>query len=304
MKLAILSDIHGNRHALEATAADIEAWKPDVVVVNGDVVNDGPSNPYCRDFVARRVKFDGWIALRGNHEEYVAEWRDPNTPREGPAYDLIRLSRWTYEQLGGRVDDLAGLPERWDYIAPDGSRLVVMHGTLLGNRAGIYPFTSDDDVRRRVPPDARVFATAHTHVPHLRMLGGVQIINTGSVGIPGDGDGRAAYGRLVWAPAQGWRAEVVRVAYDRAAAERDYFTSGFIDGAGPEAELSLVQFRLSRDVRTRWSAHYRERITRGELSLAEAVDAWLEQPEFRPFRVPRLTPVAGEHQTVSLIRHS
>ena len=50
MKLAVLSDIHGNWPALEAVAADIDAWQPDLVVVNGDVVNDssgasgGPSN--------------------------------------------------------------------------------------------------------------------------------------------------------------------------------------------------------------------------------------------------------------------
>lgn len=293
MKLAILSDIHGNRPALEATAADIDAWRPDVVLINGDVVNDGPSNPYCRDYVARRAAADGWIVLRGNHEEYVAEWRDPATPREGTAFDLIRLSRWTYEQLGGCVDDLTTLPERWDYTAPDGSRLVVMHGTLLGIRAGIYPFTSDEEVRRRIDTGAAVFVTAHTHVPHLRVLDGAIIINTGSVGIPGDGDGRAAYGRLTWSRDEGWHAGIVRVAYDRAAAERDYFTSGFVGGAGPEAELSLVQFRLSRDVRTRWAIHYRERIARGEISLAEAVDAWLEQEEFRPYRVTGLARPDG-----------
>ena len=96
MKLAVLSDIHGNWPALAATAADIDAWRPDVVLVTGDVVNDGPRNPACWDYVAQRRQRDGWLILRGNHEEYVAEWRDPAMPRQGPAYDLIRLSRWTY----------------------------------------------------------------------------------------------------------------------------------------------------------------------------------------------------------------
>lgn len=284
MKLAVLSDIHGNWPALEATAADVDAWRPDLVLVNGDVVNDGPSNPACWRYVARRRQDDGWLLLRGNHEEYVAEWRNPATPRRGPAYDLIRLSRWTYEQLGGRVEELAALPDQWQTVAPDGSRLVAMHGTLLGNRAGIYPFTSDEEARRRVVRGAAVFLTAHTHVPHVRALDGALIVNTGSVGIPGDGDGRAAYGRLTWTRAGGWRAAIARVAYDRATAERDYFTSGFLDEAGPEAELSLVQFRLSRDVRTRWAALFRERILREELLLAEAVEEWLDREEFRPYR--------------------
>ena len=284
IKLAVLSDVHGNWPALEAVAADIDAWGPDVVLVNGDVVNDGPSSLACWRYVARRRAADGWRVLRGNHEEYVAEWLDPNVPRQGPAYDLIRVSRWTFDQFDGRVDELAALPERWDYAAPDGSRLVAMHGTLWGNRAGIYPFTTDDDVRERIIP-AAVFVTAHTHVPHIRMVDGTRVVNTGSVGIPGDGDGRAAYGRLTWTPATGWDAQITRIAYDRAAAERDYFTSGFIDGVGPEGELSLVQFRMAADVRTRWSAVYRARILRGELSVADSVRLWLARDEFEPYRL-------------------
>jgi len=289
MKLAVLSDIHGNWPALQATAADIDAWQPDVVLVNGDVVNDGPSSLACWQYVAGRRARDGWHVLRGNHEEYVTDWRDPATPREGPAYDLIRLSRWTYEQLGGEtggpaVDDLAALPERWEWDAPDGTRLVAMHGTLLGNRAGIYPFTADEDVRRRIESGARVFVTAHTHVAHIRRLDGTLVVNTGSAGIPGDGDGRAAYGRFIWSAGRGWEAQIARVAYDRRRTERDYFTSGFMDEAGPEAELSLAQFRLSCDVRTRWAAADRQRILAGEISLAESVRNWLARDEFRGYQ--------------------
>lgn len=284
MKIAILSDIHGNWPALEAAAADIDTWRPDTVLVNGDVVNDGPSNVACWRYVAHRRQADGWRVLRGNHEEYVTEWRDPATPRHGPAYELIRVSRWTYEQFNGQVDDLANLPERWDWTAPDGSTLAAMHGTLLGNRAGVYPFTTDETVRQRIDTGAAVFVTAHTHVPHVRQLDQTLVVNVGSVGIPGDGDGRAAYGRLTWTRGRGWRADIRRVAYDRAAAERDYFASGFMDGVGPEAELSLVQFRMTADVRTRWSANYRERILRGELTVAQSVDEWLSRDEFRGFR--------------------
>ena len=284
MKIAILSDIHGNRPALEAVAADIDAWRPDAVLVNGDVVNDGPSNVDCWRYVARRRQADGWQVLGGNHEEYVTQWRDPATPRHGPAYDLIRLSRWTYEQFAGDVDELAELPQRWERVAPDGTTLVAMHGTLLGNRAGIYPFTPDETVRQRIDTTAAVFVTAHTHIPHMRQLDRTLVVNIGSVGIPGDGDGRAAYGRLTWEQGRGWQSTIRRVDYDRAAAERDYFTSGFMDGAGPEAELSLVQFRMARDVRTRWSANYRERILNGELTVIESVEQWLSRDEFRDYR--------------------
>ena len=285
MKLAVLSDIHANWPALAATMADVDAWRPDLVLVNGDVVNSGPSNVACWEAVRQRAAADGWVLLRGNHEEYVAEWLEYAGPRHGPAYDLIRLSEWTYRQLDDptAARAMAALPERWQWAAPDGSRLVAMHASPLGNRAGIYPFTSDDEARRKIVPGAAVFLTAHTHVPHQRLLDGTQVVNTGSIGLPGDGDGRASYGRVTWERRRGWRAEIVRVAYDRAAAERDFFASGFLAEAGPEAEMALVEFRAARDARTRWRAIYGDSVRRGELTLGETIRLFLDETEFRPF---------------------
>jgi hypothetical protein len=235
--------------------------------------------------VAQRAATDGWIVLRGNHEEYVAEWLGYAGPRHGPAFDLIRLSEWTYRQLNdsAAVATMAALPERWEWAAPDGSRLVAMHASPLGNRAGIYPFTTDDEARRKIVPGAAVFITAHTHVPHQRLLDGTQVLNIGAVGLPGDGDGRASYGRVIWQPRSGWTAEIARVSYDRAAAERDFFTSGFMAEAGPEAEMALVEFRAARDARTRWRAIYGERVRCGELTLAESIRCFLGETEFEPF---------------------
>ncbi len=287
MKLAILSDIHGNWPALEAVTADIDAWRPDLIVVNGDVVNSGPSNAVCWRHVRQRAAADGWIVLRGNHEEYVTEWAAPDMPREGVAHDLIRLSEWTYRQLGGDVAGLAVLPDRWSWVAPDGSLLAVMHASLLGSRAGIYPFTTDDEVQRKMVRGAAVFVTAHTHIPHRRRVDGTEVLNIGSVGVPGDGDGRASYGRLVWDRRGGWQIGIARVDYDRAAAERDYFASGFLAEAGPEAELDLVQFRAARDARTRWRAVYGDRVRGGEMSLADSVRRFLDETEFQAYALTR-----------------
>lgn len=300
MKIAILSDIHGNWPALEATAADVDAWRPDVVVVNGDVVNSGPSNVACWRYVARRAATDGWIVLRGNHEEYVTEWLDYVGPRQGPAYDLIRLSEWTYRQFEGDVASLLNLPERWAWRAPEGSELAVMHASVLGNRTGIYPFTTDDEARRKIVPGVAVFVTAHTHIPHQRDLDGTRVVNVGSVGLPGDGDGRASYGRLAWQRGA-WSTGIARVAYNRAAAERDYFTSGFMDEAGPEAEMSLVEFRAARDARTRWRAVYGAAVRSGEMTLAHSIRRFLSETEFAPFALLRdrePTPMAAERSRV------
>lgn len=285
MKLAVVSDIHGNWPALEAVLADVDAWQPDAVLVNGDVVNSGPCSLACWETLVQRRSTDGWHVLRGNHEDYVVEWDWAAPPREGPTYDLVRLSHWTYEQMGPHVAALAALPDRWEWVAPDGSRLVAMHASLLGNRSGIYPFTTDEDVRRRILPSAAVFVTAHTHIPHLRDVGATRVVNVGSVGVPGDGDARASYGRLTWRTRQGWETVIQRVAYDREAAERAFYTTGFLEQAGPEAEMSLVELRLARDIRTGWSALYRERILSGSISHEQAVREYLAA-EAIPYSFP------------------
>lgn len=297
MKLAVLADIHGNWPALEAVAADIARWQPDIVLVNGDVVNGGPSSDVCWRFVRERQAADGWLVLRGNHEEYVTAWALPDQPLTGPAYELSRLSHWTYQQLSGDVAELAALPERWQWTAPDGSRLVAMHASLLGNRAGLYPHTTDADAARMVDTTADVFVTSHTHIPHQRQTGPTRVINTGAVGLTGDGDTRAAYARLTWARANGWQLRIRRVAYDTLAAERAFTESGFLAEAGPLARMTLVELRTARDAKTRWTAIYRPAILAGSISVEDAVYEFLEQPEFRPYsRVAEVwTAPSGSH---------
>ncbi|MDT8307807.1 MAG: metallophosphoesterase, partial [Anaerolineae bacterium] len=105
MKVAVLSDIHGNLPALEAVAADIVAWAPDVTIVNGDVVNRGPSSLACWRFVQAQPD---WHVVSGNHEMYVLLWADPDWAQAADGPDaLYSPSSWTYAQLGSAVDELA-----------------------------------------------------------------------------------------------------------------------------------------------------------------------------------------------------
>jgi len=282
MKLAILSDIHGNLPALEATAADIASWQPDLVLVNGDVVGGGPQNLACWHFIQAR-QAEGWLVLRGNHEDYVVEWTNPAMPTDGVLFELSRLSHWTYQQLNGDVAALAALPDRWSWQTPDGTRLLVMHGTLQGIRAGIYPWTPDEEVRSKILPGAHLFVTAHTHIPHLRRLDETEVVNVGAVGLPGDGDGRASYGRFTWHPHTGWQAKIARVSYDQKQTERDFHTTGFLNEVGTAAWMTLVELRSATDAKTRWSHLYRQRILAGELSVAQSILEFLSAAEFAPY---------------------
>lgn len=277
MRIAVLSDIHGNWPALAAVAADIDRWRPDRVLVNGDVVNSGPESARCWAYVRERQRRDGWTVLAGNHETYVVEWATGEPPPPGPAYDLVRLSHWTYGRLPAEaVSALADLPAAWAAELPGGGVVVARHASLLGDRAGIYPDAAEERVRAMIDPAAAVFLAAHTHLPDIRQVGRTLLVNSGAVGWPGDGDGRAAYARLTVGRA-GPRAEIRRVAYDRAATGRAFHASGLLAAGGAEALLSFLEWRLSTDLRTAWARQYRAEILAGRIGHAASVDRFVAE---------------------------
>lgn len=286
MKIAVLSDIHGNLPALHAVAADIEAWKPDQVIVAGDIVNRGPRSRDCLNFVLEKQAIAGWHLLRGNHEDYVVDCGGPRFETQGPSFEIQRFAYFAYEQLNGEVPILSTLPELYRWFAPDESEFRVAHASMESNRDGIYEKTSNGRLREQIAPPPAVFVTAHTHQPLIRRLDDALVVNVGSVGAPFDLDWRPSYGRFTWNATTGWRARIVRVAYNRDLLERDYVNSGFLEQGGPLAQLMLVELRKSRGLIFRWASRYETAVLEGEIGLAESVGRILLEDDVRPYLGP------------------
>src|SRR5262245_24170272 len=110
MRLAIISDIHGNLHALEEVLRDIETLQVDQVVVNGDLVNRGPHNAA----VMERLTGRGYILTLGNHDDLMLKWvaHDPDIPSEWYGDPFWKGTEWSVLQLveQGWLDALRGLP--------------------------------------------------------------------------------------------------------------------------------------------------------------------------------------------------
>lgn len=283
MKIAVLSDIHGNMPALHAVAADIEAWDPDKVVVNGDIVNRGPCSRAALQFVLQKRKDNDWLLLRGNHEDFLLNYGQLDEELDGPESEINQFVHFAYEQLNGEVAALRQMPERYSWFAPDGSEFRVVHASMHNNRDGLYPDMSDAQLRVRIQPAPAVFVTSHTHQPLIRQVGNTLIVNTGSAGAPFDLDWRPSYGRFTWQPGDGWRASIARVAYDRHLIERDYVRSGFLEQGGPLAQIMLVELRRSRGLIFHWARQYQEAVAAGEISLEDSVRRVLQEKEIRPY---------------------
>lgn len=227
MRLALLSDIHGNPIALDAVLADIEAQGGvDGYWILGDVAAIG-YDPVT--VIERLVALPNGRFLRGNCDHYTVTG-DPLTPtaadilkdptRLPKLVEIVQSFAWTqgYVTAAGWLDWLAQLPLEQRMVLPDSTRLLAVHaapGHYEGD--GINPQLNDSQLRALLAGcQADLVCVGHTHVLLDRTVDGVRLINVGSVSNPTMPDLRASY-VLLQASDAGYRLQVQRVAYDREA---------------------------------------------------------------------------------------
>ncbi len=275
MKIAVFSDIQANLPAMEAVVDDIRAWRPDLVVMNGDLVNRGPTSDRCLALFQELRQKEGWLPIRGNHEDYVL-----HCGREAPSNaldrDMRRFADWTTRQLGERAAPMADWPDHLCLHGPADDWLHCTHGSMAGNRVGISESIADEDLPERVPEDVDLFVVAHTHRPLERTFRGTRILNVGSAGSPFDGDVRGSYARIEHRGG-GWRAQIVRFDYDRERAQRDFDESGFLEQGGALAPFIYEEWRRARMLMPEFRRRYTKALVRGEIDLDSAVAAFLAE---------------------------
>ena len=270
--------------ALRAVAESIQSWHPDLVIVNGDIVNRGPLSKEAFNFVLDKQRHEGWRILRGNHEDYIIECDNPKNASEGPEYELMRFAHWTNAQLGKEtVAQLDTLPDEFQWFAPDGSEFRVRHASMQSNRDGLYHLADDKALRQQIAPPPAVYVTGHTHHPFIRTIDDTLVVNAGSVGASFDNDKRASYGRFQWSASDGWHADVVRVEYDYNQIERDYADSGFLAEAGALPQLMLLELRRAHGLIYRWATRYQDDVLAEKISLADSVRKIMYKDDIRPF---------------------
>jgi predicted phosphodiesterase len=223
MRLAILSDIHGNLAALEAVLADLEACGSfDALGVAGDLCEWGPQP---RE-VLRRVQALGCPVVQGNTDRNVTIADAAELRAMGKTEKAIAALAWTRGQIGDEgVAYLAALPFAHTYAGPDGRDVLMVHANPTDLETPLAPDTPDEEVTHLLgATPAVVVAFGHVHVPFVRVVGGHLLVDVASVGYPCDGDQRAAYATLEWDGA--WRATIHRVPYDLEATAAVFMASG------------------------------------------------------------------------------
>lgn len=230
--IAVLADVHSNMPALEVVLADIERLRPDEVLVGGDLVGRGPEGSR----VVATIRQTGWPTIRGNHEDYLLDFRHHRVPEEWWRQRRWAAARWMAAELTeadvGWIEALP--PELRPATAPE---LLLVHGTPESANAGLGPWTHDQELRRHLEAvEAEILICGHTHRPMDRRLAEGRVVNVGSVGLPFNRDPRAQYA-LFHRDGNGWEVERRRVEYDRRRIFEIYERTGFLAGGGITAEL-------------------------------------------------------------------
>jgi predicted phosphodiesterase len=209
MRIAILSDIHGNLVALDACLADLQAQGgADVIVAAGDLCMDGPKPKK----VLQRLQEIGAQCLRGNTDRFICATDASELAALGDAERKQIL--WTRDEIGEKwVAWLSSLPFSLRF-GDAGNELLVVHANPTSDDEHVWPDTDDATLERLIGEEkAAVIAFGHLHLPYVRVWRGKLLVNVASAGLPKDGDPRAGYAILTQHNG-GWEAKHRRIAFD------------------------------------------------------------------------------------------
>lgn len=185
MRIAVISDIHGNLYSLLRVLEDIDSQDVDAVVCLGDLVGYGP-HPNEVIAMIRKRKI---VCLKGNYDASVVD-NDFTYIRRTTTNDFSLP--WTVEELrASNTYYLANLPTELT-MNICGKKIRFVHGSP--RKINEYLDKNNPDLETIMNEiDEDILICAHTHIPSVEQFGDKMLINDGSVGKPKNGTPEATY---------------------------------------------------------------------------------------------------------------
>jgi predicted phosphodiesterase len=180
VRVALISDLHGNEVALRAVLDDIARVGVDQLACLGDVATLGP-RPEAILAILRDL---GCPCILGNHDAFLLDAQLIRTYSEIPM--IVDSVTWCRDRLSAQdLDFVRGFVAGTTIDLGGGATLRLYHGTPRSHMEDLLATTPSDEVDRMLDgATGTILAGGHTHVQMVRQHRGMWIVNPGSVGLP------------------------------------------------------------------------------------------------------------------------
>ncbi|MTT31527.1 YfcE family phosphodiesterase [Terrilactibacillus sp. BCM23-1] len=238
MRIALISDIHGNAVALDAVLEDVKKQHVDQIFVLGDLCFRGPEPKRALE----RVRSLDTVVIKGNADEWIVRG-----VKQGEVPDhMLSIMKKEQEWGASKLDEddlnyLSHLPTGHQ-LQVDDSMINLFHATPE-SLFEVVPSDSKDDVlydRFHLEGSENVYVYAHIHTAFIRFIKGNLVMNTGSVGLPFDGVAKASYGLLDMTDGN-ISGRIIKVPYDIEKVVKQYQSLDY-----PNAEMMINTIRQGR----------------------------------------------------------
>jgi putative phosphoesterase len=235
MRLAVLSDIHGNLPALESALSEIDRIGVEGIIVAGDTV----AGPHAVEALNRLRERDCWM-IRGNNEDYILQFASGDAPDWWHIAQQWALMRWNFRQMDSEsIAFLQTLPGQLVIALDEAPPIRVVHGSPRSASELVYPerdISFLDLALEMVPEPVVVFG--HTHVPWQMRRHGRLALNPGAV--CGTFNGKLGGSYAILSQADGsWNVDLRILEYDIRLARKAFEESGLLEEGGPLAACWL-----------------------------------------------------------------
>ena len=196
MKIAVISDIHGNMEALEAVMEDISKQECDKIFVLGDYAMAGPEPSEAVEYFLKRKDKPEFKMIQGNTDLMIADYSEElyeNLKTKAPIMaEALKNDTEILNPLGKVF--LKTLPIQLE-VEEEGVKFLLVHGSPRKNNEDILPDTPLEEVEKMTENvDADVILCGHTHIPCVFQTSKKKtIVNAGSIGRPFTPEPKSCY---------------------------------------------------------------------------------------------------------------
>ena len=292
-RVSVLSDIHGNYHALTSVLDDIQQQQIENIIVAGD-----STGPLMQNQVFRTLTEQKATMIRGNGEKRIVRNNRGLVPDNVWKQTSYALNRWVYNDLNPAIKNLLEfLPDTRVIKYKDSTPIHVVHGSPNDtfNTQGILPELASTESRKLQlvfsiisleeavqDIEESVLICGHTHRPWVRSVDNILVINPGSVGNPCNGDPQADYAVIAWEDDR-WSVEHKMVSYNLESVSNEFLESGLLETVGAAASATMLCRMTGVDVTLDFLLYVKDVQSEGSLNYEQAYSAASESFDWKKY---------------------